>query len=204
MPNANVIELEACFEDVLKYCDAHPELDFVKYFHPRLSHAWKIYTKAMRESDLKFVEWRHEEEEDRMTWKHLGVELASVQRQLKRLNAVGYPTQKIRHWDEPALAAVVEEMLAYLTERKTTIEGAPEMIEKLKQKVARASTEARDESVVFREYQRFASNRAEALGSMSAHLWEFRGSMRRQLGKRNADYTSIRWPFSLNPDDGVL
>lgn len=204
MPNANVIELEACFEDVLRYCESHADLDFVKYYYPRLVNAWKTYNTAMKESDSKFVEWRHEEEEDRLMWKHLAVELAATQRRLRSLNAVGYPDTKIRYWDEGALAAAVNDMLAYLQERKASIEGSAEMIEKLKQKLSRASAEARDESSVFRQYQRFASNRADALGSLSAHLWDFRGAMRRQLGKTSADYAAIRWPFSLNPDDGVL
>lgn len=204
MPNANVIELEACIEDVLSYCEAHPTEEFVKYYQPRLSHAWRSYKEAMEESDSKFVEWRKEEEGDLLSWKHLSLELASVQREMRRLNVVGYPNVRIRHWDQEALLALVEKMIGFLTEKKAAIPGADKMAERLKQLASRASTEARDESQVFREYQRFASSRAEALGSLSAHLWDFRGAMRRQMGKRDATYNAIRWPYSLNPDDGVL
>ena len=141
MPNANVIELEACLEDVLKYCDAHPETAFVQYYHPRVLHSWRTYSSAMTESDAKFIQWRREEEDDRMMWKHVAQELSATQRQLKRLNAVGFPTEKLGHWDEDALVDLVNEMLAYLHERHSVIEGAAKMEEGLKQKLARAKVE---------------------------------------------------------------
>jgi hypothetical protein len=204
MPNANVIELEACLEDVLKYCDANPETAFVQYYHPRVLHSWRTYSSAMTESDAKFIQWRREEEDDRMMWKHVALELAATQRQLKRLNAVGFPTEKLGHWDEEALVDLVNEMLTYLQERRSVIEGASKLEEVLKQKLARAKVEKTEDSLAFREYRRIASTRADALGSLSAHLWEFRGALRRQSGKRDPSYTDIRWTYSLNPDDNVL
>ncbi len=204
MPNANVIELEACLEDVLKYCDANPNTAFVQYYHPRVLNSWQTYKSAMTESDAKFIQWRREEEDDRMMWKHVARELASVQRQLKRINAVGFPSEKLGHWDEEALADLVNEMLAYLQERRAALEGASKMEDGLKMKLSRAKVEDTADSLAFREYRRIASTRADALGSLSAHLWDFRGALRRQAGKRDPAYTAIRWPYSMNPDDNVL
>jgi len=204
MPNANVIELEACLEDVLKYCDAHPNEAFVQYYHPRVLSSWHTYSSAMSESDAKFIQWRREEEDDRMMWKHVAKELAATQRQLKRINAVGFPSEKLGHWDEEALVDLVNEMLAYLHERRAALEGASKMEEGLKLKLSRAKVEQTQDSQAFREYRRIASTRADALGSLAANLWDFRGALRRQLGKRDETYTAIRWPYSLNPDETVL
>lgn len=204
MANANVIELEACVEDVLKYCDANPKTAFVQYYHPRILLAWQTYSSTMADSDAKFIQWRREEEDDRMMWKHVARELAATQRQLKRINAVGYPSKKLAHWDEEILVDAVNEMLVYLKERESVLEGAAKLEETLKQKLARAKVEQTQDSLAFRDYRRIAAARADALGSLSGNLWEFRGAMRRQAGKKDPDYTAIRWPLSMNPDDFVL
>lgn len=204
MANANVIEIETCLKEALKFCEEHQDLEFIRHYHPRLERAKKLFEDAVKASDHHWIQWQKESQEDKVVWKHMANEYLAAQRALVRQNAVGYPNVRVRHWDEEALLGYVEEMIAYLDEHKADIEDATAMSEKLQRLVGKALKENKDESEAFKNYQRYATQRSNAFGVIGSALWEFRGAMRRHYGKRNPTYLSIRWPLTLNSDETVL
>lgn len=204
MATANTIELETCMKQCLAYCEANPEHEFVEYHFPRLRRAHVKYENVLRQSDEKFIEWRREEQQDKLAWKRLGATARATQRALKRVNAVDYPSKRLHHWDEERLVALVERLMTFLDQRRDSIEDAGELFEGLERALSAAEGEGGGESESFDVYVRHASARANAFGSYANALGDFRESMRRYLGIEHEDYASIRWPITLSPDQSVL
>lgn len=204
MANANVIEIEACLVDSLRFCEGHMDLEFVRHYQPRLERANHEFHESIRLSDEKWTQWQREREEDRLVWKHLANEYLGTQRKLRSLNAVGFPDAYLRHWDEQALAGFVADMIAYLEERRKSIPDAGAMSDRLQRLSNKANSENVEGNEAFKQYQRYASQRSTAFGLVGATLSDFRGAMRRHYGKRDATYQSVRWPMNLNSDETVL
>lgn len=204
MPNANVVEIEACMTDCIAYCEANPNSDFVEYFHPRLTRAIKRFKESVEVSDAHYKAYAQEAIEDKMAWKALGRELKATQRYLGRVNAVGYPDETVLHWDVELLQAACAQMREWLEEHRDDIEEASERIDKLErlQEIAEKERFQRDEALD--DFSRQAQFRGEAFGTLGATLLEFRKSMRRTLGKHHEDYKAIRWPFTLAPDRPII
>ncbi len=204
MATANVIELETCLKECLDYCRAKTGEEFVDFYLPRLEHAAQKWERSVEMSDKYYLQWQKEFIEDKLAWKHLGAELRATQKMLARLGAEGYDKEIFYHWDEEILTEQVEQMIAYLSERKDVIDEAPAAIQGLQRRLDAATGETSEMDDALHEYNRHVMFRAEAMGTLSNVLSNFRESMRRQLGKKNPEYKSIRWPLTLNPDEPVL
>ncbi len=204
MPNANVVEIDACLNDCIAWCESNTNVEFVKHYQPLLTSARREFDRILKESDAHFVDWKREEIEDKLAWKHLAIELRTTQNSLRSINAVGYPDERVRYWDGEILTAAVTEMIEYLKERASAIENSAEMIEALERRLARAHGENDDEERTYDIYRRHATQRAQIFGAVTSLISKFRGSMRRHLGKHNEEYKSLRWPFAINSDRTVL
>lgn len=204
MAHANVLELETCLDECLAYCGANPAQEFVKFYEPRLEHAKQRWYDSVEVSDAHYLAWQREFRADRVAWKKLGTELAKTQNELRKVNAVGYPDETVRHWDEEILASYVREMIDYLEQRRDVIDLAAERIEALTRVLAAAQGETSDADNALDSYKRHVLFRAEAMGTLVATIGDFRVAMRRTLGKRDEAYKGIRWPMSVMPDEPVL
>ena len=204
MATANVIELETCLRESLEYCRTHPDHEFVQYYRPRLEHAKKKWEESVQVADRHYLQWQAEFIEDKLAWKRLGSELRATQKLLRRIGALGYPSTVVYHWDEEILTAAVEEMIDYLEERTGSIDEAQERIETLRRLLGGAQGETSSVDDALHEYNRFVLFQAEAMGTLSNALANFRVAMRRSLGKKSEEYQSIRWPITLAPDEPVL
>lgn len=204
MANANVLELETCIEECIAYCAAHPEHDFVAFYAPRLEHARDRWNESVALSDEHYLAWQREVREDRVAWKRLATELKATQDKLHRHNAIGFPDDTVRHWDEEILAAAVEAMLDYLRARTDVLTIAAERIEVLDRALSAAKGEDRDAETALRSFKRHVQFRAAALGTLVATIGDFRVAMRRAMGKKSEQYRSIRWPMTVAPDEPVL
>lgn len=204
MATANTIELETCMAQCLRYCESNPEQEFVEYHYPRLVRANQRYTEIVAKSDRKYVDWKREEREDKIAWKKLAGRARQIQRELKRINAVDYPTERVYHWDEEILVAFIGRLLTYLKGRKDSIAAAAGYVEELERILEKAQSEEVEEGDALEDYRRFAVIRSQSFGGMASALSGFRESMRRYLGTSHEDYAGIRWPVTLNPDESVL
>ncbi len=204
MSTANVIELETCLKQAIEYCETHPEYDFVEYFKPRLDLARRKWEQSVRVSDEHYLKWQTEMREDRTAWRTLATELKKTQKTLRRVNAIGFPTETVLHWDEEILTDAVQEMLDYLEARRDAIEEAGDLIDGLERRLSIAQGEESQADEAFREYNRHVLFRSAALGTLNSTIADFRDSMRRHLGKKHEDYQSIRWPMTVSPDEPVL
>lgn len=204
MATANVVELEACIKDCLAYCEKNSELDFVKYFQPRLQRADRKFRDSVEVSDAQYRAWAQESISDKQAWKALGRQLKATQLYLGRVNAVGYPDKTVLHWDVDLLKAAVSGMLTWLGEHAEDVEDASDHIDQLERLVEIAEKERFQRDDALDDYARHAQFRSEAFGTLGATLGDFRKAMRRTLGKHDEGYRSIRWPFSLAPDRPVL
>ena len=204
MAHANVIELETCLEECIRYCADNAGHEFVQFYSPRLDHARDRWTESVERSDHYYLAWQKEFREDRMSWKHLAIELKKTQDALRAVNAIGYPDRIVRHWDEEILADAIREMVAYLESRKDVLDIAAGRIEILTRGLDGAHGENSQAETALKAFKRHVLFRAEAMGTLVATLGDFRVAMRRALGKRSDDYQSIRWPMSVAPDEPVL
>lgn len=204
MANANVLELETCLAECLTYCAAHPKQSFVSFYQPRLEHARERWYDSVELSDAHYLDWQREALEDRVAWKRLATELKATQNRLRKVNALGYPDQTVRHWDEEILTAAVREMVDYLQSRADVIEIANERIDMLNRLLSAALSDDNEADTALRSFKRHVLFRADAMGTLGAVIGDFRVAMRRELGKKSDDYKSIRWPMTIAPDEPVL
>lgn len=204
MANANVLELETCIEQCIQWCHQNPDHDFVTFYEPRLTQAKARWYETVATSDRHYLEWQREFREDRRAWKKLATELKKTQDALRKVNAVGYPDDVVRHWDEEILAAYVEQLIGYLEARTDVLDLAAERIELLDRHLAAARGDDAETSTAFRAFKSHVLFRAEAMGTMTATIADFRVAMRRTLGKKSEKYKSIRWPMTVAPDEPVL
>ena len=175
-----------------------------EYFKPRLERAREKWVESVENSDRYYLMWQKEFIEDKQSWRKLGGEFRSIQKELRQLGAEGYPTDPMYHWDEEALAAVAQTMIEYFNERRGQIPEAGEKSERLQRLAEAANDESAESGYALHEFNRHVLFRAEAMGTLSSVLSDFRQSLRRDLGKHNELYRSIRWPISLSPDERVL
>lgn len=204
MSYANMFELNKCLKDSLQYCSDHPDRDHCETFEPMLVRALENLTKATDSSDRKFTSWRMEDRDGRLAWKHLARDLAQVQRELKKVNAVGYLDQKVMYWDTGTLVLAVDEMIDYLRERTEDLDFAEEKADKLERQKDSALNDTHDSDEALKDYIRFAQMRSDAMTETVNTIASFRRVLRRELGKKSDDYHSIRWPQAVASDEAVL
>ncbi|MBA2661838.1 MAG: hypothetical protein H0U74_06055 [Bradymonadaceae bacterium] len=204
MANANIVELTTCLDDALVYCQKHPEREHVQVMAPRLAKAKRDLLEGIETTDAHFTHWRDEAGSDRLAWKHLANQLATLQRRLASVNAVGYPDQYVMYWDTEPLQAAVVAMVSYLRARTDQISFAQEQIDKLERQLERCEVDDQGTDAALRTYRRYIQLRADGIREAGDNIGAFRRLMRRELGTEHAEYKSIRWPFSIASDDHVL
>ncbi|MFU8802552.1 MAG: hypothetical protein ACNA8W_01970 [Bradymonadaceae bacterium] len=204
MSNANVFELTQCLKDSLEYCENNPQTELCLYFHTRLASAQQEFHEGLKMTDGHFAHWRNEAGDDRLSWKHLAMELSKTQGRLGKVGAIGYPDQKVKYWNPASLELVVREMIAYLKSRSEQIAFASEQVEKLERQLERCFSETQEATDALRTYSRFVQMRSNAINNATNTIASFRQAMRRDLGKEHPAYKSIRWPFAVATDEAVL
>ncbi len=204
MPTANVLEMESCLNDCIRFCDEHPDLEIVQLFRERIVKTQRKWRKSVRESDSEHRDWRAEQKEGRVVQKERAMALREVQRELRRIGALDFPSQRVLYWDEDALDAVISEMITYLREHRDDLDFASDYLDTFERLRKMVAEEEKEEGMALKNFQRSIDMRREAMGEMASMISEFRGALRRQLGKKHPDYLSINWPHAINSDEGVL
>ena len=204
MASVNVAELRASLKSCIEFCREHPQRSYCERQLPLLERALEKFEDSRAESDKYYAEWRAEWRAEKQAWKQLSATFADVQRTLDRVNATGYPDKTVRYWDPEALAEVVEEMIGFLQERADKFDFADDEAGKLERylEAARAATEQQEDA--YRVYNRRVKKRSSGRGLAVEAVRDFRELLRDELGKDDADYQSIRWPYAISPDEGVL
>lgn len=204
MANVNFAELRASLRDCVEFCREHDDRSYCEDFLPKLEAAIERMEKSKRESDAEYADWRAERRERRQAWKELSKKLKRVQRRLDRVNAVGFPSDEIRYWDEERLEETVRGMMAYLDERTDVIDFAADERDRLERGLDGAKDETEEEYGAVDSYSRRVKLRSKAFGSAVQALTDFRNALRDELGEEHPDYTDIRWPFTVAPDAAAL
>lgn len=204
MTYANMFELTKSLADCLEYCREHPERDHTEFHCSLLADAQEQLERTTDKADREFVEWRMENREDMLAWKHLAGQMKAVQKELDAVNAIGYIDQKINYWNREALLEAVDEMLDYLRERTDVIDFAEKRADKLERQKRKALSEDDDSDRALDEYIRFSKMQSDGLVSAKETIANFRKVLRRDLGTDHEDYQSIRWPHQVSPDEKVL
>ncbi len=204
MSNVNFNELQICLNDCLAYCKKHPEREHVRELGARLVRAEQEFNQGIASSDRKFVQWRNEATDEKLQWKHLANHLASLQRKLGSINAVGYPERRVMYWDTELLENAVQEMVAYLRARVDVIPFAQDEVGNLERRLENCRNEDVDSDRALRAYTRQVSERADGMRMAIDNIGAFRRAMRRELGINHPDYQSIRWPFDVATDERIL
>ncbi len=204
MPYANIAEVSACLSDCIDYCQKHQENDYCEHHLPHMLDVREELEQAWATTDKHFARWRREAGEDKLSWKNLAKLLREVQSRLERIDAIGFPDRRVMYWDEAILEAATRHMMDYLAEHTDNIEFAEDYLTRMEQLIDTAHTEHDQSADALRSYTRFFRQRRDALSNAYHILGEFRESMRRNLGKDHPDYQSIRWAWSVSPDETVL
>lgn len=204
MSYANMFELTSCLEDALRYCEEHPEREHVATYHGLLKIASRDLKSSVDNSDHYFSSWRMEHREDKLAWKHLSKELAAVQKELSRVNALGYIDQRVLYWDQPMLAAAVAEMIEYLREHKDNLDFAVDKADKLERMLLNATDEDFESAMKLKNYLRFSQVRSDAMKNAVNTIAGFRKMMRKDLGRDNQEYLAVKWPQAVASDEAVL
>jgi chromosome segregation ATPase len=204
MPYANVTELRFCLKDCIKFCEDHPEKEYCEVHGPRLEEALDNLMSVINKTDKQWSKFMSEKGEDKVAWKKLAKALSAAQRELASVDAIGYPDAKLQYWYEERLARVSEQMVDYLESRKDAIDFAESHISKLETALDAARGEDKESNMALREYNRYAGSRKDAIADCNHVIGGFRDSIRRDLGKDDEEYQSIRWAQSVAPDKTVL
>lgn len=204
MPNANMLELEACLEDAILFCQQNKNDRYSQLYFERLVRARSRWLDSIETSDQVHIKWRTEERQELIAFKQLANTLREVQREMRRTGVIDFPAMKVMYWDEEILLAAVARMCVFLRDHTDDIDFAAEYIEKLERLVDSARAGDKEVENSIHEYQRFIHVRREATHEVIALIGEMRTAMRRGLGKKNERYQSIRWPYSIASDDNVL
>lgn len=204
MSNVNFNELQVCLDDCLAYCKKYPERQHVRELEARLIRADQEFKQGIATSDRKFTKWRNESGDEMLQWKHLANQLSALQRKLASVNAVGFPSRRVMYWDEELLEIAVLEMLAYLRTRVDVIPFAQEQLDNLERRLDSCKSEDDDSERALKSYTRHVAMRADGMRMATDNIAAFRRAMRRELGVKNADYQSIRWPFDVATDESIL
>lgn len=204
MANVNFNELQVCLDDCLAYCKKHPERPHVREMEARLIRADQEFKQGIAISDRKFTVWRDEHGDEMLQRKHLANQLASLQRKLASVNAVGFPSQRVMYWDQELLENAVLAMITYLRARVDVISFAQEQIDVLERRLDNCRGEDDDSERALKNYTRHVALRADGMRMATDTIAAMRRTMRRELGKNSADYQSIRWPFDVASDESIL
>lgn len=203
MPSANLFELESCIDDCVVYCETHPNVTVAQLYLPQLREARQRYHESMQASDRHHVLWRSEEREEMVARKQAASLLRETQLRLRETGYLEAPMTRILYWDDELLRDAIDEMVTFLR-ANSSIEFAAATIDQFERLLDRASSELAEANAALKNYQRFVDLRREAMSGLSGIIGEFRVALRRTVGKRDADYQKIQWPFAIASDEGVL
>jgi hypothetical protein len=205
MPNANLVELETSLQSCITFCEANAQkLDLANSYLARLQKMQRRYDEAIRASDMHHATWQAEQRERTVAHKQLAQLLRDTQQRLHRIGAINFPDRRILYWDYDALLVVVEGMSAYLDEHKDELDFAAEVREKMTRLIAAGQAESQEAATALKLFQRFVDLRREAITEVGALIGEFRVGLRRTVGKKDAGYQSIFWPYAIASDENVL
>lgn len=204
MPNVNVAELKSSLKQCVEYCREHQDRDYCERHLSRLEEALEDLRESRRETDEFYSDWMKQHRSQRQAWKELAETLREVQDELDRVNAVGYPDERIRYWDEELLEEAVDEMVEYLEEEGDDVESAGDMAGRLERYLKAARDETEQQENARGAYTRRVKKRSDAMGLAINVLADFRDLLREQLGEEHPEYEGIRWPYGVAPDQAVL
>lgn len=204
MPNVNIADLRASLKSCVEFCREHESREYCQRHLPILERALDELRESRRQTDEYFVEWREEQREQRQSWKRLAKLLRETQDELDRVNAVGYPDQRIMYWDQELLEETVREMIGFLEGQGDEIEFAGNYSDKLERTLEGARDEDDEQSDALRAYQGRVKKRSDAMGGAAQVVADFRELLRDELGVDDPEYQSLRWPYALSPDQASL
>jgi len=204
MPNVNMADLRSSLRGCVEYCRNHEERDFCQRHLPLLEDALEELVESRKETDEYYAKWRGQRRSHRQAWKSVSSLFAETQQELDRVNAVGYPDQTVRYWDEELLEEVVEEMIEYLEARRDSIESASEYIDKLDRELGKAREELEAKKTALRGYQRRVKKRSDAMAGAAQAIMDFREILEDELGSKHPDYDEIRWPYALTQYEATM
>lgn len=204
MANVNLAELRSALKSCVEFCREHDDRDYCQRHKPLLEGALEDLEESRRETDAYFADWRSEQREQKKAWKDLAKELRRAQKELDRVNAFGYPDQRVMYWDEELLEEAIEEMIAYLQDEGGDYEFADDIASTLERKLELAHDEVGEQKDALRAYRRKVKKRSDAMGGAAQVIGDFRELLRDELGEDDPDYQSIRWPFGISPDEATF
>jgi len=204
MPNVNMANLRASLEQCVEFCRDNDNRDYCARHLPMLEEALEELKESREETDDRYADWRDRRQDQLQAWKRVAKLLDETQRELNRVNAVGYPDQKVRYWDQELLEGVVEEMIEYLRARTDEIESAETYADKLRRELDEALEEIEKQEKALRLYQRLVEKRTDAMAGAAQAVKDFRALLEDEIGTDHPDYEGIRWPYALSPTEAGL
>lgn len=204
MAYATIAEMEVCLADCVRYCEQNPGSAQCVRFGARLKQVLAEFHATETIADRQFSSWRREEGLDKASWKRVATLLRDVQRELREVDAIGYPDQRVMYWDEELLEAAARQMMDYLRARSADFGFATEYLTRFEQAISAAHGEGQQSGEALRTFHNHVGARREALTNATQLISEVRSFMRKKLGADHPDYRSIRWVWALSPDEPVL
>lgn len=204
MANVNVADLRASLKECIEFCQEHDDREYCQRHLPRLERALENFQSSRRETDQTFANWRAEQRAEKKAWKALSQTLAETQDELERVDAFGYPDERVRYWDPERLEDAVQMMMSYLADHSDDIEVADKYHDKLERELSAAKDEGSEQGNALRQYTQKVKIRSDAMGAAKEAVDDFRNALRDELGENHPEYQSIRWPYALSPDDGFF
>jgi chromosome segregation ATPase len=204
MANVNMAELRSTLEHCVEFCRKHDERDYCQRHRPLLENALEELEESRKETDQYFADWRECQRQQKKSWKELAGELRDAQKELDRVNAYGYPDERIRYWDEERLEEAIDEMIEYLQEHTDEIDFAADLADKLDRKLDIAHQYVDEQEDALDVYRSKIKKRSDAMGGAAQVIGDFRELLRDELGIEDEEYQSIRWPYNISPDDATI
>lgn len=204
MAYATIAEIEVCLADCIRYCEQNPGSAQCVRYGARLKKVHADFHATEEMAGQQFSTWRREEGLDKASWKRVATLLRDAQRQLREVDAIGYPDQRVLYWDEELLEVAARQMMDYLRARTADFEFAAEYLSRFEQAIGAAHSEGRQSGEALRTFHNHVGARREALTDATQLITEMRAFMRKKLGVSHPDYTSIRWVWAFSPDEPVL
>lgn len=205
MAQANISEVRTCIKQCLSFCETNSDREYCQRHGPKFEDVLDRLESSRLESDEYYKEWRAAIKEQHIKWREVSEELADLQDELERVNAVGFPDQQTRYWDEERLAEVVGEMVDFLESNADDIDiDVEDAVERLERKVDSARETIEREQETRDAYKRIVKKRSEAMQDAAVTIGDFRDELRQVLGADHDEYQSIRWPYSVAPDESLF
>ncbi len=204
MANVNMAELRTTLEHCVEFCREHDDREYCQRHGPRLEDALEDLESSRRETDAYFTEWRRRQREQKIAWKELAGQLREAQQKLDRVDAFGYPDERLMYWDEERLEEGLEEMIDYLREQTDEFEFADELAETLQRKLEMAHQDVEEQEEALDDYRNKIKKRSDAMGGAAQVIGDFRELLRDELGAEDDEYQSIRWPYGVSPDEATF